>query len=42
MRGPSSVEVNKQSISKKMDQIHHKFIDVRGLKLHLAEIGTGH
>ncbi|XP_062162991.1 uncharacterized protein LOC133869915 [Alnus glutinosa] len=24
-----------------MDQIQHKFVDVRGLKLHLAEIGTG-
>ncbi|KAF6146851.1 hypothetical protein GIB67_018504 [Kingdonia uniflora] len=24
-----------------MDQIQHKFIDTRGMKLHLAEIGTG-
>ncbi|XP_042484182.1 bifunctional epoxide hydrolase 2-like [Macadamia integrifolia] len=24
-----------------MDQIEHKYIDVRGLKLHVAEIGTG-
>ncbi|XP_043698042.1 bifunctional epoxide hydrolase 2-like [Telopea speciosissima] len=24
-----------------MDQIEHKYIDVRGLKLHIAEIGTG-
>ncbi|KAG2687537.1 hypothetical protein I3760_09G056400 [Carya illinoinensis] len=24
-----------------MDQIHHKFVDVRGLKLHYADIGSG-
>ncbi|KAJ4980442.1 hypothetical protein NE237_031279 [Protea cynaroides] len=24
-----------------MDQIEHKYIDVRGLKLHIAELGTG-
>lgn len=24
-----------------MDQIQHKFIDIRGVKLHVAEIGTG-
>ncbi|KAF7803488.1 bifunctional epoxide hydrolase 2 [Senna tora] len=24
-----------------MDQIHHKFIHIRGLKLHVADIGTG-
>ncbi|KAK2973959.1 hypothetical protein RJ640_030138 [Escallonia rubra] len=24
-----------------MDQIQHKFTDIRGVKLHIAEIGTG-
>ncbi|PIA25894.1 hypothetical protein AQUCO_10400004v1 [Aquilegia coerulea] len=24
-----------------MDQIQHKFVDIRGLKIHMAEIGTG-
>ncbi|KAF5185484.1 Ab hydrolase superfamily protein yfhm, partial [Thalictrum thalictroides] len=24
-----------------MDQIQHKYVDIRGLKLHIAEIGTG-
>ena len=24
-----------------MDQVQHKFVDVGGLKLHVAEIGTG-
>ena len=24
-----------------MDKIEHKYLDVRGLKLHVAEIGTG-
>ncbi|KAF8413909.1 hypothetical protein HHK36_001905 [Tetracentron sinense] len=28
-------------LSRSMDQIQHKYIDIRGLKLHVAEAGTG-
>ena len=24
-----------------MDQIQHKYVNIRGVKLHIAEIGTG-
>jgi len=24
-----------------MDQIQHKYVNIRGMKLHIAEIGTG-
>ena len=29
------------SISVSMDQIHHKYVNIRGVKLHIAETGTG-